>query len=142
MRFACVFFVVVRVPPRSPLTDTLFPYTALVRSPPRKGGRFRVGAFAPRGQEGRPFSFGGLRPPGPGRAAVFLWGPSPPGSGRAAVFVSGPLLLPERLDGVGAAPYVPRHSGQGDFTGSRPSQSVNDVGRVADRKSTRLNSSH
>src|SRR3546814_2774019 len=79
MRFACVFFVVVRVPPRSPLTDTLFPYTALVRSPPRKGGRFRLGAFAPRGQEGRPFSFGGLRPPGPGRAAVFLWGPSPPG---------------------------------------------------------------
>src|SRR3546814_7822870 len=72
--------------------------------PPRKGGRFRLGAFAPRGQEGRPFSFGGLRPPGPGRAAVFLWGPSPPGSGRAAVFVSGPLLLPERLDGVGEAP--------------------------------------
>src|SRR3546814_10690546 len=30
---ACVFFLMIRRPPRSTRTDTLFPYTTLVRSP-------------------------------------------------------------------------------------------------------------
>src|SRR3546814_9726028 len=40
----CVFFLMIRRPPRSTLTDTLFPYTTLFRSPiqppvaPRGGG--------------------------------------------------------------------------------------------------------
>src|SRR3546814_7350100 len=33
-----VFFLMIRRPPRSTRTDTLFPYTTLFRSPDRKGG--------------------------------------------------------------------------------------------------------
>src|SRR3546814_12145719 len=32
--FVCFFFLVIRRPPRSTRTDTLFPYTTLFRSPP------------------------------------------------------------------------------------------------------------
>src|SRR3546814_15476917 len=32
---ACVFFLMIRRPPRSTRTDTLFPYTTLFRSPQR-----------------------------------------------------------------------------------------------------------
>src|SRR3546814_10611152 len=39
MAFAFVFFLMTRRPPRSTRTDTLFPYTTLFRSRPR---RFRV----------------------------------------------------------------------------------------------------
>src|SRR3546814_12251430 len=47
----CFFFLMIRRPPRSTLTDTLFPYTTLFRSPhPRRsrGGAPRAGP--PRGQ--------------------------------------------------------------------------------------------
>src|SRR3546814_13751116 len=33
----CVFFLMIRRPPRSTRTDTLFPYTTLFRSAPRRG---------------------------------------------------------------------------------------------------------
>src|SRR3546814_18023796 len=42
----CIFFVMIRRPPRSTRTDTLFPYTTLFRSPsqvPRKGKALRAG---------------------------------------------------------------------------------------------------
>src|SRR3546814_12358905 len=32
MRFLCFFFLMIRLPPRSTRTDTLFPYTTLFRS--------------------------------------------------------------------------------------------------------------
>src|SRR3546814_15326605 len=35
--YACVFFLMIRRPPRSTRTDTLFPYTTLFRSPERGG---------------------------------------------------------------------------------------------------------
>src|SRR3546814_20644511 len=39
----CVcFFLIIRRPPRSTRTDTLFPYTTLFRSPPRRPARGRV----------------------------------------------------------------------------------------------------
>src|SRR3546814_14483293 len=34
LRCLCVFFLMIRRPPRSTRTDTLFPYTTLFRSPP------------------------------------------------------------------------------------------------------------
>src|SRR3546814_7888254 len=37
-----VFFLIIRRPPRSTLTDTLFPYTTLFRSPSWCLGRFRA----------------------------------------------------------------------------------------------------
>src|SRR3546814_16723960 len=42
--FVYIFFLMIRRPPRSTLTDTLFPYTTLFRSPSRLGGRARRGA--------------------------------------------------------------------------------------------------
>src|SRR3546814_2737484 len=35
--FLCLFFLMIRRPPRSTRTDTLFPYTTLFRSPPLAG---------------------------------------------------------------------------------------------------------
>src|SRR3546814_5434674 len=60
-----VFFLMIRRPPRSTRTDTLFPYTTLFRSPCRRQGTatpvfrlrcFRV--FAPRSGSTRPDSCG------------------------------------------------------------------------------------
>src|SRR3546814_7332646 len=45
--YVCVFFLMIRRPPRSTRTDTLFPYTTLFRSPQLGPGRERV-----RGQAG------------------------------------------------------------------------------------------
>src|SRR3546814_8680966 len=39
--FLCLFFLMIRRPPRSTLTDTLFPYTTLFRSPGRSRGSCR-----------------------------------------------------------------------------------------------------
>src|SRR3546814_4158500 len=38
VRFVCVFFLMIRRPPRSTRTDTLFPYTTLFRSPALAAG--------------------------------------------------------------------------------------------------------
>src|SRR3546814_19298983 len=61
-------FVMIRRPPRSTRTDTLFPYTALFRSR-RPGRRQRTG------RGGRPPAPGGEGPP---RAAVVRRGRPPP----------------------------------------------------------------
>src|SRR3546814_9543873 len=60
----------IRRPPRSTRTDTLFPYTTLFRSPPpARAGARRDAARAPRGRvRGRGRPRGRLRP-GRGRAA-------------------------------------------------------------------------
>src|SRR3546814_6918012 len=42
----CVVFLMIRRPPRSTRTDTLFPYTTLFRSPPRPARADRVGPAA------------------------------------------------------------------------------------------------
>src|SRR3546814_4691178 len=47
----CFFFLMIRRPPRSTRTDTLFPYTTLFRSPPahsrrRVGGKIDLGVRA------------------------------------------------------------------------------------------------
>src|SRR3546814_4696974 len=40
----CVFFLMIRRPPRSTRTDTLVPYTTLFRSPTPGGGRWSEGS--------------------------------------------------------------------------------------------------
>src|SRR3546814_12341760 len=40
--FSCLFFLMIRRPPRSTRTDTLFPYTTLFRSPLREKFTSRV----------------------------------------------------------------------------------------------------
>src|SRR3546814_18641628 len=57
--FWCVFCLMIRVPPRSTRTDTLLPYTTLVRSN-------RAGA---RGRDSRDGVRGDGRPPGGGACA-------------------------------------------------------------------------
>src|SRR3546814_18970187 len=51
--FLFVFFLMIRQPPRSTRTDTLFPYTTLFRSPDgRPGGRREAGCASYRAQSG------------------------------------------------------------------------------------------
>src|SRR3546814_2719586 len=45
---ACLFFLMIRRPPRSTRTDTLFPYTTLFRSSHRLGGGDAAAAELPR----------------------------------------------------------------------------------------------
>src|SRR3546814_13951793 len=40
--FSCLFFLMIRRPPRSTRTDTLFPYTTLFRSTDRRGDLLRI----------------------------------------------------------------------------------------------------
>src|SRR3546814_6346152 len=45
--FFLVFFLMIRRPPRSTRTDTLFPYTTLFRSVKEDAGKILLGAFEP-----------------------------------------------------------------------------------------------
>src|SRR3546814_3888394 len=72
MTFLSFFFLMIRRPPRSTRTDTLFPYTTLFRSFPR-GCRRRSPAPAGRARHDRPAT--DRRRPGP---------PAPPQSRRRA----------------------------------------------------------
>src|SRR3546814_11514443 len=45
----CFFFLMIRRPPRSTRTDTLFPYTTLFRSPVRRASRVLLGRAFRRG---------------------------------------------------------------------------------------------
>src|SRR3546814_16595087 len=47
----CVFFLMIRLPPRSTRTDTLFPYTTLFRSVHRQDAVGEVGATLREGRE-------------------------------------------------------------------------------------------
>src|SRR3546814_8983682 len=72
MLFLCFFFLMIRRPPRSTRTDTLFPYTTLFRSDRRSG------EIPGRAGHGRRHSrrsvlwrtAGGRHGPGPGRRAA------------------------------------------------------------------------
>src|SRR3546814_12901886 len=45
---SCIFFLMIRRPPRSTRTDTLFPYTTLFRSPPaRRRAGFQTATHSP-----------------------------------------------------------------------------------------------
>src|SRR3546814_11387083 len=71
--FVVLFFLMIRRPPRSTRTDTLFPYTTLFRS-------------YPRGHELRRDRQAGGRPPSPGGAGPMGVGPPRPpqrGGGRS-----------------------------------------------------------
>src|SRR3546814_4862156 len=52
--FSSYFYLMVRRPPRSTRTDTLFPYTTLFRSPRRGPGRQHLHHGQFRGQDGQP----------------------------------------------------------------------------------------
>src|SRR3546814_4332535 len=70
-----VFFLIIRLPPRSTRTDTLFPYTTLFRSPAhrRLGRRRTMRAAARRGRRQLPF----LYPQSPGPDLCDLLAPRP-----------------------------------------------------------------
>src|SRR3546814_17390240 len=116
----------IRRPPRSTRTDTLFPYTTLFRSPPLRERRGDVPKLAERFLQAAAVRFD-APPKRFGKAALErLQNHDWPGNvrelenlcWRLAALAPGDTITPADLDGMLAA--------------SRP----------ADRKSTRLNSSH
>src|SRR3546814_17422296 len=62
----CLFFLMIRRPPRSTRTDTLFPYTTLFRSVRTEGGQDDRIAPVPQRLEGGGGGARRLRPPGVG----------------------------------------------------------------------------
>src|SRR3546814_7138322 len=100
-------FVMIRRPPRSTRTDTLFPYTALFRAR-RPGRRQRTG------RGGRPPAPGGEGPP---RAAVVRRGRPPPcrrrrgsGGGATRARCPGRPPPPTALPARRGAPLPPRRA--------------------------------
>src|SRR3546814_3021260 len=128
------FVLMIRRPPRSTRTDTLFPYTTLFRSvrQPALDPRFRAAR--------RPRRLADRAPP-PGRRAG-----DPAGQPDHAVAAGGAAL--DRLRGrraaaharAGAARSLPRPAPRQQL-GTDPPRSAAAAG-APDRKSTRLNSSH
>src|SRR3546814_7626375 len=118
------FFLMIRRPPRSTRTDTLFPYTTLFRSggAPRPRGRPPAGALP----------HGGVALD---RGDALAAGADPCRRGRGAAF-----RAPERDPPAGLAQFS---HGRLRRRAARPRRPAD--GRPAaalDRKSTRLNSSH
>src|SRR3546814_7291409 len=114
----CFFFLMIRRPPRSTRTDTLFPYTTLFRSI-----RARIkGVGAARGDVAQDRGIGGLFEPGADRRGLAL-----DIIDRARVG----KILPHRLELE--EPFVER--------GRYDKAFLRDLDRGLDRKSTRLNSS-
>src|SRR3546814_14207341 len=116
MLFFCFFFLMIRRPPRSTRTDTLFPYTTLFRSPRNRrirdhlaGGDVVAAAVGQAGERDR----------GGGRRASISDRTDPSGRRRAD--------RPAGRGVQGAAAVGPDRRG---------------AARIGDRKSTRLNSSH
>src|SRR3546814_8373498 len=135
-----IFFLMIPLPPRSTLTDTLLPITTLFRSP-EPSCVFRLLLFHPSGN--------GFQPVFPPR----LKHRDRPELG-APVPRSGEMLFPQPADGRGVEQAVGFHSGRiqemlrpvpqraaqpfGDGNGEALLRPVAKL----DRKSTRLNSSH
>src|SRR3546814_12111863 len=105
------FFLMIRRPPRSTRTDTLFPYTTLFRSfvAPREARE--IGQRLHRLRDGRARRVGG-------------------GDGR------------ERVGGIVAAGHTKLHPIGRAARMDGEAASVGQRLKIADRKSTRLNSSH
>src|SRR3546814_4976225 len=107
------FFLMIRRPPRSTRTDTLFPYTTLFRS-----------------DASRPADDAG------GRRLLFDMGPGRPGGVFAGGWTGGHA---DAVSGAGAG----RSAGlRSRGAGGRRAAVLRLEGPSADRKSTRLNSSH
>src|SRR3546814_8400991 len=124
-----IFFFMIRRPPRSTRTDTLFPYTTLFRSGVavgavalREGGR---GGQRQRGGEGV------TEGTGQQRHGVLLRGLAPPtyGSGWWRMFPRTPDALKVQCRIADAAAAASGHNTRMEII-------------LKDRKSTRLNSSH
>src|SRR3546814_7959303 len=126
--FLFFFFLMIRRPPRSTRTDTLFPYTTLFRSD-RSRRRCRSGRLAMRRREFLAFagSAAGLAlTPGAARASG--------GAGRRyRIFMVVPRDLGDTETGF--QEYLARRTVDAEYV-------VRTTGGDADRKSTRLNSSH
>src|SRR3546814_19543737 len=112
MSTCLVLFLIIRRPPCSTRTDTLFPYTTL----------FRSGAVVEEGL---------LQAPSIGIAGQPLDGGDPAALGLAAGQQTGAELLAVDQHGAGAA-----------VAGAAADLGAGEAELVADRKSTRLNSSH
>src|SRR3546814_8952164 len=115
------FFLMIRRPPRSTRTDTLFPYTTLFRSA-EAGPGIGIGAFGDGVDEGRAAMVERLPV---GIAVGPLYRP----------FEGGVEALRLHFDGVGVIGRVAALHGVGGH-------GVSSSERSRDRKSTRLNSSH
>src|SRR3546814_7493958 len=110
------FFLMIRRPPRSTRTDTLFPYTTLFRS---RGGRARSASVSDRPRSsGRPFGAN---------------------ADMAQTRRMGVESSPRRALFIDAAEEILRSVG---YVGISARQVAAQAGLKKDRKSTRLNSSH
>src|SRR3546814_4878505 len=107
-----VFFLMIRLPPRSTRTDTLFPYTTLFRSRCGAGGR-----------------------PGAGAAGAVATAPDDRRAGRAC-----PCPCGRGARGGDAGAFA--LAGAGLLAGGIGESMATIVLTALDRKSTRLNSSH
>src|SRR3546814_9093058 len=120
MRFAILFFLMIRRPPRSTVTDTLFPYTTLFRS----GGEHRPGRPpASRAQVGacrctRP---GVLSRLGHGRIT---------GDGEAAIWRAVIRTTSRGTGGTGPRPASARYAQIGNAHVCNPVTNAHLVGRL------------
>src|SRR3546814_5917619 len=102
---SCFFFLMIRRPPRSTRTDTLFPYTSLFRSrggrslgtwtarPDRRGALPAADGVRARGGRDRQVARSGAGASDPDRAEA---GPSPRSAGRRALLPLIPVQLGPR----------------------------------------------
>src|SRR3546814_10719388 len=119
--FRFFFFLMIRRPPRSTRTDTLFPYTTLFRSAIVHTASYVGGRQAP--------------------APAHDWSGIQPGTlaGDRAMQTASRLTLTSLALGIAGVLAM----GQADASGFQIREnSVRHLGRAKDRKSTRLNSSH
>src|SRR3546814_8758506 len=131
--YCCFFFLMIRRPPRSTRTDTLFPYTTLFRSGP--GGPVPPARGDGSGEPGdRPRSAGGVDATGGFRSLEKpMMAASPRMRNALTLFSSIDDVLCHRVRLVLAAKGVTY-----DLIPVDPQKPPEDL----DRKSTRLNSSH
>src|SRR3546814_7383598 len=122
----CVFFLMIRRPPRSTRTDTLFPYTTLFRSAKRVGVDIQVNATV------NDFILEQNKVVG---VRVTIDGkPREIRAGKAVILASGDYSSSPEWK----ARYVPAVR---DIDGVNTTNTGNGQ-RLGDRKSTRMNSSH
>src|SRR3546814_3147966 len=124
------FFLMIRRPPRSTRTDTLFPYTTLFRSP----GSQATDRPSFQSRIGRDRTDEWLHPPRRQAAE--------PAQDR--LWLSSPVLIQPKTASAPAPGNLIEQTGNRRFVGNPLDRFTKQRshGKMSDRKSTRLNSSH